>query len=267
MGERVRLLAKLKIELDIDSKDLYKKSSLFQGFLFENIDTLYAEKLHEQKLHPYSQYICCENEKMYWCINTLNNEAYEKIILKLVDDISEINLKRTNEIIKIQNKEIKTIEKKELITEFNNIDGESYINFSLLTPMAFKQRGRYVGYPDLRLIYQSIMNKYSAASQEMIMIDEDVLEQMVDNSNITKFFVKSKTFPLEGINIAGAVGNIRIKISGPDLMKRYARLLFRFSEFSGIGVKTGIGMGAIKLNVGGNDERKRDKDNNRKSAT
>ena len=158
---------------------------------------------------------------MYWCINTLNNEAYEKIILKLVDDISEINLKRTNEIIKIQNKEIKTIEKKELITEFNNIDGESYINFSLLTPMAFKQRGRYVGYPDLRLIYQSIMNKYSAASQEMIMIDEDVLEQMVDNSNITKFFVKSKTFPLEGINIAGAVGNIRIKISGPDLMKRY----------------------------------------------
>lgn len=259
------MLARLILELDSEDKSLYKKSSLFQGFLFEIIDTKYVERLHEQNLHPYSQYISYEDEKIYWCINTLNEEAYEFIIKKIIEeDLHYILLKRTKEQINIINKEIFILEKKELIKEFNNVDSNGYINISIVTPMAFKQRGRYVGFPDLRLIYQSIMNKYSASSDELVMIDEETLEQMVENSIITKFCIRSKLFPLEGINIMGAVGDLRIKISGADLMKRYARLLFKFSEFSGIGVKTGIGMGAIKINEGGNDERKGDKNRNRK---
>ena len=259
------MLAKLKLELDSKEKSIYKKSSLFQGFLFDIIDTIYAEKLHEQNLHPYSQYLLYEEDKVYWCINTLNEDAYKSIILKMLDDnLDCVNLRKTNENIRIINKEVVTLEKKELIKKFNCIEGNGYINISLVTPMAFKQRGRYIGYPDLRLIYQSIMNKFSAASDEIVMIDEDTLEQMVENSIITKFCIKSKLFPLESINIMGAVGDLRIKVSGADLMKRYARLLFEFAEFSGIGVKTGIGMGAIKINEGGNDGRKGDKNYNRK---
>lgn len=35
-------------------------------------------------------------------------------------------------------------------------------------------------------------------------------------------------------------------IKGPETMARYVRMLAKFGEFSGVGIKTGMGMGAMK---------------------
>ena len=38
-----------------------------------------------------------------------------------------------------------------------------------------------------------------------------------------------------------------MKIDGTDTMARYARLLARFGEYSGVGIKTAVGMGALRM--------------------
>ena len=42
-------------------------------------------------------------------------------------------------------------------------------------------------------------------------------------------------------------GSLSIRLHGNDTISRYARLLFSFGEYSGIGIKSSIGMGALKL--------------------
>ena len=76
------MYAKLRIELD-SSQISYQQSSNLQGVLMEQIDTDYAQELHQYSLNPYSQYVVKEKDKTVWYICTVNEEAYENIILPL----------------------------------------------------------------------------------------------------------------------------------------------------------------------------------------
>jgi CRISPR-associated endoribonuclease Cas6 len=102
--------------------------------------------------------------------------------------------------------------------------------------------------PEIKYIYQSLMNKYSAASKEEFeMFDSDTLEQLTDCSEIAQYRLKSTCFPVEGIRIPSFKGEICLRMRGTDTMARYARFLLRFGEYSGVGIKSAMGMGAIKL--------------------
>ena len=56
------MYAKLRIELD-SSQISYQQSSNLQGVLMEQIDTDYAQELHQYSLNPYSQYVVKEKDK------------------------------------------------------------------------------------------------------------------------------------------------------------------------------------------------------------
>ena len=59
------MYAKLRIELD-SSQISYQQSSNLQGVLMEQIDTDYAQELHQYSLNPYSQYVVKEKDKTVW---------------------------------------------------------------------------------------------------------------------------------------------------------------------------------------------------------
>ena len=79
------MLSSLTMELEnvFDQVPVFEKSSLFHGFLMEMIDDQYAEVLHEDGWKPYSQNLVSRDEKIYWTIHALNEEAYHKIIQPL----------------------------------------------------------------------------------------------------------------------------------------------------------------------------------------
>ena len=64
---------------------------------------------------------------------------------------------------------------------FYNKPAERYLEIRILTPMSFKSYGRYINHPDLRLIYQSLMNKYDSVLKEASMFDEDTLDMLVES--------------------------------------------------------------------------------------
>ena len=54
-------------------------------------------------------------------------------------------------------------------------------------------------------------------------------------------------FPMEGMAIPAFMGTVTIKVKGASAMAKYARMLAEFGEFSGVGVKSAMGMGAMHL--------------------
>lgn len=238
------MYAELRMELDSNEIN-FQQSSNLQGVLMEHIPTEYALKLHGNQLNPYSQCILKEGGKSVWYIKTLNTEAYEMLVLPMTK-LDTITLRKKNKTVKLLSKTIKIKENKELLKEFYENKCSRYLELSFKTPTSFKRDGKYVIYPDLSLVYGSLMRKFSAASEEFNMYDEDTLEELVAQSEIVRYRLQTIPFPLEKINITGFVGNICIHIKGPETMSRYVRMLAKFGEFSGIGIKTGMGMGAVK---------------------
>jgi CRISPR-associated endoribonuclease Cas6 len=95
------------------------------------------------------------------------------------------------------------------------------------------------------------MNKYSASAEdELEMFDEETLEQLAAYSEIYQYRLKSTYFPVEGIRIPSYKGEMTLRLHGTDTLARYVRFLLRFGEYSGIGIKTAMGMGAIRVTEG-----------------
>lgn len=251
------MLAKLTMSLEVDGEGFgYYQSSNLQGILMEQIDSDYAELMHRQGMNPYSQFLCCDNG-FQWIVCTLTKEAYKQIILPLNNpDFSSFCIKKKNIQVRITKKELDTIDRKLLLEEFYSAEGGRYLSLEFKAPTAFKQNGRYVNFPDIRLLFQSLMNRYGAGSPEMDMFDEETLEQLTRNITITRYRLHSVMFPMEGIRIPAFMGNMTIQISGAKTMARYARMLARFGEYSGIGIKTGMGMGAVRIIEGRKDDRR-----------
>lgn len=239
------MYAELKMELDNETLD-YKQSSNLQGVIMEHIEEEYAETLHQSNLKPYSQCVVKQDDKRIWYIRTVTQEAYKKMIIPL-SQLNEFEIKNGQIHVNIVRRNFETRAENELLKEFYEIPANRFLNLTFQTPTAFKSDGKYVFYPDIRMIYQSLMMKYTASSEEMDMIDEDTLEQLTQNSEIVRYHLRSMSFPLEGVNIPGFVGSIRLKIKGTDTMARYARMLMKYGQYSGVGIKTAMGMGAIRL--------------------
>jgi CRISPR-associated endoribonuclease Cas6 len=213
----------------------------------ERADKAYAEAVHITGLHPYSQYISSK-DGLTWTIRTLNPDAYKGIIEPLLaPDFNGFNLTAKDIHVDIISKSIKLKTYEDLMKTFNSDAVEKYIKIEFESPTAFKRDSTYVFMPDTRLIFGSLMRKYSAASSSVDMTDEETLQYISDHSFISDFRIRSTRFPLEGTKIPSFMGEVTLHFRGTDTMARYARMLLEFGEYSGIGIKCGIGMGAIKI--------------------
>ena len=53
---------------------------------------------------------------------------------------------------------------------------------------------------------------------------------------------------MENIRVRGFIGNLKIKIKGKDeILYQLLNFLLQVSEYTGLGVKTALGMGGIKI--------------------
>lgn len=250
MEEEKGMLSRLILELDTQEKIDYRKSSIFQSILLNKTNEEYAIKMHEMNLRPYSQYVFYDvkKEKAYWNIMTTSEEAYENLIVPIEnDEFSDFTIEHDKLEIHIANKRLETIPLNTVFKDFYTKTAENYIRIKFVTPTAFKQNGRYIFYPDLRLIYQSLMKKCSAVSDKIDFMDDDTLEQLVQYSEIIRYTLRSTKFPMSSVNIPAFVGEIQIKIHGPALLKNFIYLLMTMGEYLGVGIKSAMGMGAIQI--------------------
>lgn len=237
---------KLKLSIDEDEKISYQKAVVFHGVLMEQINTEYADFLHESSLHPYSQNIINNNNECYWVINTLNKEAYGNIIVPLLE-VEKCTVTHNQMEFSVIGREVNSISKSEFTRKYYFEDSDRYINVLFETPTAFKKDGRYVNYPDINMMYKNLMNKFDSASEDETLCNDELLEELVKSTQIVKYNLRSASYSIEKYKIPAFIGRITLKINGAQSLVNFANMLFRFGEYSGIGIKTAMGMGSIKV--------------------
>lgn len=237
----------LEMKLNCEEKLNYNMSSLFHGALMEKLPTEYVNFLHISQLHPYTQHLESRDGIWYWVLSALDEEAERIIIKDTFEKADQIIIKNRNLVINISEKRYCKVTYNTLTEYFYKRDPERYLTVDFVTPTAFKKQGEYIFYPDIKCIYQSAMNKYDVLSDKEDMLDEDTLNELTNNTKITRYKLRSAKFYLEGVSIPGFLGQITMKISGTDTLANFAGFLLHFAEFSGIGIKTSIGMGSIRL--------------------
>lgn len=240
------MLSSLRIELEgeIEKSRNDLLGSLFQGFIMENIYKGYADILHMSTLHPYSQYVTRVDDKIIWTLNTLNIEAKENIADK-IKQMEKVNIKYREKEYKIASIKEENISYKDLVKENYLRDGKRILKVKFLTPTSFKQDGRYVLFPSIRLVFQSLMMKFDKASTDMEVFSKDILETFENNIEICGYKLRSTAFHLDGTKVPAFIGEITVNIKGPKQLVNFANMLIAFGTYSGVGIKTGIGMGGI----------------------
>jgi CRISPR-associated endoribonuclease Cas6 len=135
---------------------------------------------------------------------------------------------------------------KQLIDNTYFANASDLIKVYFNTPTSFKIDGRYIIYPNIASIYKNLIRKFDTFSNEFALYDEEMLESLIDNSVITSYNLRSCSYSLESVRIPSFTGMITLKIHSSAQLAGLARLLFGFGEYSGIGIKTALGMGAMK---------------------
>ena len=247
----VLILSELKLRLSDQENKRFDVniSSLFHGFIFELLQEKEGDLLHRDGLKPYRQSIRFLPGEIEWTITTLDESAFEMLIKPLMKT-EEITLKHKGVTLSVKDKVLTTLSYEQLIEETYFKEVSPFIHVHFNTPTAFKTQGQYQNYPDLRLIYQSAMKKFDTVVTSMKLFDEEVLDHLVSHSKIIGYNLKSTFFYVEKVKIPSYVGCINIKIEGPQALAQLARLLLRFGEYSGIGIKCTLGMGSVSVNTG-----------------
>ncbi|NWO23576.1 MULTISPECIES: CRISPR system precrRNA processing endoribonuclease RAMP protein Cas6 [Mogibacterium] len=237
---------KLKIILDNSNKYDYKISSLLHGVLMQYISLEYADELHKNGLKPYTQHFEIEEENIIWTITTLTEEAKKNIIDKLVAaNPDELYLEYKDDSLKVLKLELEKTEYSELLekTYFGNCARIVRITFK--TPTAFKVSGNYQFYPTVEHIFGSLIRKHDQVSEGTKIFSEEIMDEINEHVSIAGYNLRSRMFHLEGIKIPSFVGNITLKINGTRQFVNLINMLCEFGVYSGVGIKTAIGMGSI----------------------
>lgn len=244
------MLTKLKIKFKTEDVD-YNTASLFQGVIMQQIDSDYAELLHQNAIRPYSQSLYKdENKNIIWQINSLNEKSRIEIIDKLNNDnFKTIYLQHKDKKIEIIDKSIIETSYKEIFEKnYLSSDHSRFANFTFNSPTAFKSNGLYINFPTIQLIFHSLLSKYNACSDFTNLEDDGLIEEINNYIRINKYQLKSTVFHLEGRTIPSFKGAITLKSYGNEKLTRLMNMLIEFGTYSGIGIKSAIGMGAISIN-------------------
>ena len=244
------LLTKLEMLLQVEAEERLSSNigSLMQGVLMQRIDPVYGEYLHRSVLKPYSQYVSVQPSEVKWTLHTLTEQAETELIHPLLSgNFHTIHLEKKMISMKVLCKTVTCLTEEQLLeqTFFAVCPRKLRVNF--VTPCSFKRQGVYQIFPSVRLIFQSLVNKFDAASESNAVSYPELLDDLESNVMITGYRLHSTSFGVEGVKIPAYQGSLSLKLLGPQQLVNLVHMLLRFGTYSGVGIKTAMGMGAFQI--------------------
>lgn len=220
------------------------------GILSENARSEYIADLHMRNDTPISQYleVLPSGEHAYWHINLLGEEAIKEItaIFEANDRFEALHHQTTLQILE---KELGPI-----VTETDfcrrylvDLPAKRKLRLELLTPTGFKSQGTYQLFPSVEWMIKSLWRSWQSFAQEVLLEGDEVREQLIQYTHIRDYQLKSTRYPIKGNAIPAFKGNLTLYITGPEPLVRLVNMLLAFGEYSGMGIKTALGMGGYRL--------------------
>lgn len=249
------MLRSVDIELKLPEGTKLHSSmgSVMHGALMcDIVDRDTADWLHDlSTMRPYSQSVFWDRERSLpiWRVCTLTGQAEERVIEPLLKSLgNSIFLQQKGydiELVKLA---------ADYSADYGRLADEVFLaensprEFSLrfLTVGSFKHDGSYMVFPDLRMLYSSLQMKWNAFSPSLKIEDKDLASFLADTSSMYRYRLSSQPFSLESQTIYGFAGEMSVRLQGSDMSRRLAALLMKLAPYTGIGIKTALGMGAVR---------------------
>lgn len=250
--KKIQLKLKAKDSLD---KKLYNLSVYLNGWLMEKLEPSYVDYLHHSEAIVYSQCVYKVEDLFIWEINILDEEKGREIISLLeASDLPDISIKAyDNQTFEVVDCFVSVLNKKNLADCFYRTKDAKEIHLNFLSPTSFRQNKSYVFFPDTRLILQSCLMRYQRIFESEKEINEEFLQELCDSMQVKSYNIRSTSMKIHNYYIPGFQGKMRYRLIGNTTVNNYIRMLFAFAEFSGVGIKTALGMGKLSVS-----ENKRD---------
>ncbi len=250
----IKLLLKFQAGKKIPASSLKPKT--VHGIFFSLLPKDIGEIFHVPSVKPFSLFYPAyfkspnKNQISFTIeMNILNNKLFPKISQLLfrktllekefVANVDEVKLRLTT----VKAKDVTTFES--LMAKAKPL---KELIFDFVTPTTFK-KGRYdYVLPEPYLVFKSLLNKWNAFSPIKIS-DKKLLSFVKKNILISGCWIKTKkTELMSRAKITGFSGRVFFYVANFDEEKlKILNALSRFAEFSGVGRKTTMGFGKVKL--------------------
>ena len=216
------------------------------GWLMENAPYEFAEAVHEQGETPVAQHLQYRGEAAYdWVVTLIGADAVTALS-PVLDTAKEIALHNITLSVILEEKNVIT-SAVSFIKQVHAQEHGNRLNLIFRSPTSFKQNGRHVLFPQESLILQSLITKWNIAFPEYPMDDADAFAMLENGVRIVDYRLRSLRYPMKATRITGFVGRVTLsaRLSAP--MQEIWNLLAAFAPYSGIGIKTALGMGGVSI--------------------
>lgn len=217
------------------------------AWLLSQISAQEGEQLHEQGMRPVSQYLWCnpKTQENWWTVNLLNDEASSLFLPILVRE----KMARLHQcVLEFSSCEVERIDSASaLIRRAQELHLENRYPLELLTPTSFKQEGRYAIYPQESLILQSLVARWGMCFPNMPLDDPEAVQAIVRGLHIVDYRLQTLRHPLKQARIPSFIGRIVLEARLPAPLMEVFKTLYCFSPYSGMGIKTALGMGGVSI--------------------
>lgn len=238
----------LQCKYDAEQKANYNWGSIFHGVLLEALTAEVSDLIHESQLKPFSQYVLPHSEQnLIWTIGMWDIEIAQQII-QAVMAMTHIDLKHKGINLNVADIHRTSISKNDYFKKFFSVEKPCRrYEIEFLTPCTNKQQGEYALFPSPELIINSLNKRYNAYVDDISLDDAEAMAQIAQSIRIVRYSLRSAVYYLENTKITGYMGKITLTIRGPEQLARLAGALISFAEYSGLGIKTALGMGGVRI--------------------
>lgn len=209
--------------------------------MLERAPKEFAARLHESAVTPVSQYVCGNT----WQISLFGADAIDTLA-PVLESMEEVFLRREQARIDLELRSADGIETVEALLEASS---QSQGTLELMTPTAFKSGGVYQLLPTQRLVMQSIILKWNGCFGDVCPIEDEGggLEALAEGLRYRAVHLDSQPYSMKHTQIPGVLGSIAFDCRQKGFLRQLTNALLTFGTYSGLGIKTALGMGGLKI--------------------
>lgn len=239
----------IKLKVPENIKLTQSACSLFHGVLMESIDPDYAEVLHRQSLRPYSQYLYFDKVRngLYWRLTALNKQAKNELLAAVFELSETIYLKQKNIDVQILSREyLPAVDYGMLAEKYfaNSLKGK-YLCCNFLTACGFKSEGQYVIFPQGHFLINSLLKRWNTFADNEKLESQGIVQDLAKEVYVADYQLYLHPFSVDGVRIPAFKGKYVLGLKNNLMCNRIIAMLGEYSNYSGIGIKTALGMGAV----------------------
>lgn len=215
------------------------------SWLMEQLPPDLADRLHEDGSHAITQNLRFEKEtrQNIWTVNLLKAETLETV-RTVLQNVHSIPLHEDTLRVSPLGA-ARTVTAEDLLAAGRESTSR-YAVLNFVSPCAFKQAGHYTIFPQEELIFNSLVARWNETFPTYALTDEEALQFMRQGLRIVDYTLYSTRFKLKGMWIPAFMGDITLKAGLALPLTEIWNTLLAFAPYSGIGIKTTLGMGAAK---------------------